>query len=45
MSTIPEAAAAAKCASTLGLSVITNVARPDVQQTVAAEEVLEAAAQ
>jgi purine-nucleoside phosphorylase len=46
MSTVPEAVAAAAWGiRTLGLSVITNVARPDVAQVVDAEEVIQAAQQ
>lgn len=45
MSTVPEAIAASRCGvRTLGLSVITNVASPDVQKTVTSEEVVAAAA-
>jgi len=45
MSTIPEALAAADCGlRVLGLSTITNVARPDAPQIVSAEEVVEVAA-
>lgn len=44
MSTVPEAQAAASCGlRTLGLSVVTNVARPDCPWVVKAEEVVAAA--
>lgn len=45
MSTVPEALAASRCGlRTLGLSVVTNVASPDVRRTVSSEEVIAAAA-
>jgi purine-nucleoside phosphorylase len=45
MSTVPEVLTAATCGMrVLGLSTITNVARPDAPQVVSAEEVVEVAA-
>ena len=45
MSTVPEVLAAAGCGlRVLGLSTVTNVARPDAPQIVSAEEVVEVAA-
>jgi purine-nucleoside phosphorylase len=45
MSTVPEAIAASLCGlRTLGLSVITNIARPDAPAGVEAEDVVRAAA-
>ena len=45
MSTVPEVLAAAACGMrVLGLSTVTNVARPDAPQTVSAEEVIQVAA-
>jgi len=45
MSTVPEALAAAGCGMrVLGLSTVTNVARPDAPEIVSAEEVIEVAA-
>jgi purine-nucleoside phosphorylase len=45
MSTVPEVLTAAACGMrVLGLSTITNVARPDAPQIVSAEEVVEVAA-
>ncbi len=45
MSTVPEVLAAAACGmKVLGLSTVTNVARPDAPQIVSAEEVVEVAA-
>jgi purine-nucleoside phosphorylase len=41
MSTIPEVTAAARCGmETLAMSMVTNVARPDVPETVDAEDVV-----
>lgn len=46
MSTVPEAIAAVHCGMrVLGLSIVTNVARPDVFEKIDAEEVLHDAAQ
>jgi purine-nucleoside phosphorylase len=45
MSTVPEVLTAAACGmKVLGLSTVTNVARPDAPQIVTAEEVVEVAA-
>ena len=45
MSTVPEVLAAAGCGlRVLGLSTVTNVARPDAPQIVSAEEVIDVAA-
>jgi purine-nucleoside phosphorylase len=45
MSTVPEVLAAAACGiKVLGLSTVTNVARPDAPEVVSAEEVAEVAA-
>jgi purine-nucleoside phosphorylase len=45
MSTVPEVLAAAACGMrVLGLSTVTNVARPDAPQVVSAEEVISVAA-
>ena len=45
MSTVPEVLAAAACGlRVLGLSTVTNVARPDAPKIVSAEEVVEVAA-
>jgi purine nucleoside phosphorylase len=45
MSTVPEAIAAADCGMTiLAVSVVTNVARPDIRSIVQPQEVVRAAA-